>query len=76
MTSAVPAPALSATHYAQTTSWSTHNTHESRTEEEAEGQGGEVTGLKSTELDRDGAPIHTHHSCQSSISIFTLLKYS
>lgn len=49
----------------------TLSTHEARTEEETEGQGGEVTGLKHTELARNGARIHTHCSFQSSISNFT-----
>lgn len=42
MTSTFPAPAVCARHEAQTTSWNTHNTHEAGTEEETEGQGGEV----------------------------------
>lgn len=42
MTSSFPAPAVCARHEAQTTSWNTHNTHEAGTEEETEGQGGEV----------------------------------
>lgn len=70
MTSIFPAPILCARHYAQTTSWNTHNTHETWTEEETEHQGDEATGLKGTEQGRDGAMIQTHHPFQSSLSIF------
>jgi len=52
----------------------THNTpssHETQKDEETEGQGGEVTGLKHTELGRDGAMIQPPCSFQSSISNFT-----
>lgn len=65
------APVLCARHCTQTTSWNTHNTCEAWTEEETEGQGGEVTGLKHPELGMDGAMIQTHHIFQSWLSIFT-----
>lgn len=65
MTSILPAPVLSARTYAQTTSWNTHNTSDTWTEEAAEGQGGEVTGLEHPKPERNGAMIQTHHSFQA-----------
>lgn len=56
----------------------THNTpstHETRTDEETEGQGGEVTGLKHTELGRDGAMIQTTVHFKVPFLILPLLKY-
>lgn len=66
-----PAPVPCARCYAQTTSWNTHNTYEAWTEKETEGQGGEGTGLRCTELGRSGAMIQTHQSFQSLSPSFT-----
>lgn len=49
----------------------TQGIHETRTDEDTEGQGGEVTGLNHTERGKDGAMIQTHCSFQRSISNFT-----